>query len=31
MSLNIYNVAYTHAAGNSGSAARGARYVTHRP
>lgn len=31
MSLNIYNVAYTHAAGNSGSAARGARYITRRP
>ena len=31
MSPNIYNVAYTHAAGNSGSATRGARYITRRP
>ncbi len=31
MSPNVYNVSYTHAAGNSGSAARGARYVTRRP
>ncbi len=31
MSPNVYNVSYTHAAGNSGSASRGARYVTRRP
>ena len=31
MSPNVYNVSYTHAAGSSGSAARGARYITKRP
>jgi hypothetical protein len=31
LSPNVYNVSYTHAAGNSGSAARGARYITRRP
>ena len=31
MSPNVYNVSYTHAAGNSGSAARGARYIARRP
>ena len=31
MSPNVYNVSYTHAAGNAGSAARGARYITRRP
>jgi len=31
MSPNVYNVSYTHAAGNSGSASRGARYITRRP
>ena len=31
MSPNVYNVSYTHAAGNSGSAARGVRYITRRP
>ena len=31
MSPNVYNVSYTHAAGSSGSAARGARYITRRP
>ena len=31
MSPNVYNVTYTHVAGNSGSGARGARYITRRP
>jgi hypothetical protein len=31
LSPNVYNVSYTHAAGNSGSASRGARYITRRP
>lgn len=31
MSPNVYNVSYTHAAGGSQSAARGARYITRRP
>ena len=31
MSPNVYNASYTHAAGSSQSAARGARYITRRP
>jgi hypothetical protein len=31
LSPNVYNVSYTHAAGSSQSASRGARYVTRRP
>src|SRR5829696_424540 len=31
MSPNVYNVSYTHAAGSSQSASRGARYITRRP
>jgi hypothetical protein len=31
MSPNVYKVSYTHAAGNSGTASRGARYITRRP
>jgi hypothetical protein len=31
LSPNVYNVSYTHAAGSSQSASRGARYITRRP